>query len=333
MNLLDFEQQSIPLGTKDPSNGGKYCTVLKLRGTIDITTHQQFEDALSELLEQNAKRLILNLSDLKYISSSGTGLLIKYYKKFRDSGGDIKLSHLTPPIWKTLDLIGINSVVEIFNTDRDALTSFRDNERFKETTKQIFPAKFQCPSCKALLEIPRPAKYRCQYCNTYFAADKDGKVKAFLSRRPKVIEVKLSDSADNMLWLESLVKSQSQWMGFSDKETGELTEAMSEVWKTCSEKKKHPWHAFRVTLIMEANTPACADASAGSPDAPNSDLPTGQAGKNSPPKITVGIISFENLNVSKAIMTNSAIRQKVTSVEILPLLPAGELIKITKIKK
>jgi hypothetical protein len=184
-----------------------------------------------------------------------------------------------------------------------------------------------------LLEITRPAKYRCQYCNTYFAADKDGKVKAFLSRRPRVIEVKLSDSADNMLWLESLVKSQAQWLGFSDTETQELCEAMDEVWKTCSEKKKHPWHAFRVTLIMEGNTPACADASAGRPDAPNSDLPTGQAGKNNQTKITVGIISFENLNVSKAIMTNSAIRQKVTSVEILPLLPSGELIKIIKARK
>jgi len=324
MNLLDFEQQNIPLGIKDPSNGGKYCTVLKLRGTIDITTHQQFEDTLNELLEQNAKRLILNMSDLKYISSSGTGLLIKYYKKYRDSGGDIKLSHLPAPIWKTLDLIGINNVVEIFNTDRDALTSFKDNERFKETTKQIFPAKFQCPSCKGILEIPRPAKYRCQYCNTYFAADKEGKVKAFLSRRPKVIEVKLSDSADNILWLESLVKSQSQWLGFSDKETKELAGAISEVWKVCSENKKHPWHAFRITLIMEGNTPDPQGHPVG--DAPGSD-------KNNPPKMTVGIISFENLNVSKAIMTNSAIRQKVTSIEILPLLPAGELIKIIKIKK
>jgi anti-sigma B factor antagonist len=325
MNLLDFEQQSIPLGIKDPSNGGKYCTVLKLRGTIDITTHQLFENTLSELLEQNAKRLILNMSGLKYISSSGTGLLIKYYKKYRDNGGDIKLSHLPPSIWKTLDLIGINSVVEIFNTDKDALISFKDNERFKETSKQIYPAKFQCPSCKALLEIPRPAKYRCQYCTTYFSADKEGKVKAFLSRRPKVIEVKLSDSADNILWLESLVKSQSQWLGFSDNETQELCEAIGEVWEICSDKKKHPWHTFRVTLIMEGPTP----------DSPGSELPTlptgrqaGQAGK-----ITVGIISFENLNVSKAIMTNSAIRQKVTSIEVLPLLPAGELIKITKAKK
>src|SRR3989339_1486676 len=311
MNLLDFEQQNIPLGVKDPSNGGKYCTVLKLKGTIDITTHQQFEDTLNELLEQNAKRLIINLSDLKYISSSGTGLLIKYYKKFRENGGDIKLSHLTPPIWKTLDLIGINSVVEIFDTDKDALVSFKDNERFKETTKQTYPAKFQCPSCKAVLEIPRPAKYRCQYCNTYFSADNDGKVKAFLSRRPKVIEVKLSDSSDNALWLESLVKSQSQWLGFSDNENKELSEVVNEVWKICSDKKKHPWHAFRITLIMEG----------GSADEPNSD-------KNSPPKITVGIISFENLNVSKAIMTSSSIRKKATSVEILPLLPSGELIKI-----
>jgi anti-sigma B factor antagonist len=316
MNLLDFEQQSIPLGIKDPSNGGKYCTVLKLKGTIDITTHQLFENTLSELLEQNAKRLILNLSNLKYISSSGTGLLIKYYKKYRDNGGDIKLSHLPSPIWKTLDLIGISSVVEIFNTDKDAMTSFIDNERFKETSKQIYPAKFQCPSCKAALEIPKPAKYRCQYCNTYFSADKDGKVKAFLSRRPRVIEIKLSDSADNILWMESLVKSQSQWLGFSDKEIKELTEAMSEIWTICSEKKKHPWHAFRLTLIIEG----------AAPDSPAAD-------KNIQTKITVGIISFDNLNVSKAIMTNSAIRQKVTSVEILPLLPSGELIRITKARK
>jgi anti-sigma B factor antagonist len=313
MNLLDFEQQSIPLGVKESVNGGKHCTVLKLKGTIDITTHQQFEDALSELLEQNAKRLIINLADLKYISSSGTGLLIKYYKKFRENGGDIKLSHLPPSIWKTLDLIGINNVVEIFNNDKDALTSFRDNERFRETSKQTFPAKFQCPSCKAVLEIASPAKYRCQYCNTYFSADKEGKVKAFLSRRPRVIEIKLSDSSDNMAWLESLVKSQSQWLGFSEQEVKELAEAVGEVWNICSEKKKHPWHIFRVTLIMEG---VALDAD-----------------KTAPSKFTIGITSFENLNASRAIMTSSVIRQKTTSVDILPLLPSGELIKITKLKK
>ncbi|MEW6025835.1 MAG: STAS domain-containing protein [Planctomycetota bacterium] len=317
MNLLDFEQQNVPLGAKDPTNGGKYCTVLKLRGTIDITTHQQFEDALSELLEQNAKRLIINLSNLKYISSSGTGLLVKYYKKYRDNGGDIKLSHLPPNIWKTLDLIGINNVMEIFDTDKDALTSFKDNERFRETIRQAFPAKFECPSCKALLEISKPAKYRCQYCNTYFSADKDGKVKAFLSRRPRIIEVKLSDSADNQSWLEETVKSQAQWLGFSGKEATELAEATSEAWKVCAEKNKHPWHTFRVTLMMEENPAG----------------PDGQAGKNTQAKMTVGIISFENLNVSKPILTNTALRKKVTSIEVLPLLPVGELIKITKTKK
>jgi len=313
MNLLDFEQKSVPLGAKDMSNGGKYCTILKLRGTIDITTHQLFEDILSELLEQNAKRLVLNLSGLKYISSSGTGLLVKYYQKYRNSGGNIKISHIPSHIWKVLDLIGINNMIESFNTDNDALVSFKDNESYKELSKGVYPAKFQCPSCKAVLEIDNPAKYRCQCCNTYFSADKQGRVKAFMARKTKTVEIKMSDSTDSILWLESLVKNQSHWLGFPEQEINAFCEAVKEVWQICSGGKKHPWHIFRVTLLIE--------------DGPS------ESGNNGQPKLIVGITSFENLNITRELMSKSSIRENTDNIEVLPLLPTGELIKITKHKK
>ena len=315
MNLLDFYQQTIPLGVKDSTGADKYCTIVKPRGTIDISTNQIFENTLSELLEQNSNRLIINSSDLKYISSSGIGSLIKYAQKYRDRGGDIKLTHIPSHIWDVFNMVGINNVFEIFNSDKDAVTSLRESEAYKDDKQFRYPAKFKCPSCQAILEISKPAKYRCQHCNTYFSADKDGKVKAFLSRKYKVVEIKLSGSSDNASWLESLIKSQSQWLNFSGKEIQEFSEVINETWKICSDNGNRPWHIFRVTLLIEGNPSASSDTT-----------------KTTPAKLTVGIIAFENLGVARELLTNNSLRQKVTNIEVLPLLPNGELIKITKIK-
>lgn len=314
MELLDFYQQTIPLGTKDSPTGEKYCTIVKPRGPIDIGTIQVFETTLSELLEHNLNRLIINLTDLKYISSSGIGTLIKYAQKYRDRGGDIKLTHIPSYIWDVFSMVGINNVFEIFNSDKDAIASIQESELYKDDKQLRYPSKFKCPSCQVVLEISKPAKYRCQHCNTCFSADKDGKVKAFLSRRYKTMEIKLSGSSDNAIWLESLVKSQSQWLNFSEKDIQEFTEGINEVWKICSDNGNRPWHIFRITLLIEGNPSIPSDTT-----------------KDTPPKITVGIISFENLGVARALLTNNSLRQKVTNIEVLPLFPSGELIKITKI--
>ncbi|MFH1229948.1 MAG: anti-sigma factor antagonist [Planctomycetota bacterium] len=314
MKLLDCYQQTIPLGTKDSSTGEKHCTIVKPRGTIDIGTLQIFETTLSELLEQNFNRLILNLTDLEYISSSGIGALIKYAQKYRDSSGDIKLTHIPPHIWDVFNMVGINNVFETFNSDKDAVASIQESESYKDDKQLRYPAKFKCPSCQAILEISKPAKYRCQHCDTYFAADKDGKVKAFLSRKYKAIEIKLSGSSDNTLWLESLIKSQSQWLNFSEQEIQEFSVVINETWKICSANGNRPWHTFRITLLIEGSPSISSDTT-----------------KDIPPKITVGIISFENLGVARELLTNDSLRQKVTNIEVLPLLPNGELIKITKI--
>ncbi|MDI6733822.1 MAG: STAS domain-containing protein [Planctomycetota bacterium] len=313
--LLTFERQNIPLITKSSPDGSKYCTLLRVHGSIDISTHQLFENVLSELLEQNSTRLIINLAGLKYISSSGMGLLIKYYKKYLESDGNIKLSTIPPHIEKALDLIGMNNVLEILKSDKEALSSFRDNESYRETAIVEYPAKITCPSCSAPLEITKPAKYRCQFCNTYFDANNKGKIKSFPSPKTRIVEIKLSDSPDSSLWLVSLAKSQCQWLGFSTREAEEFGEAFREIWQLCTANKKHQWQPFRVTLLIDP---------APIPHPSQKDECGIGAG------LTVGITSFENLGVPKELLNSPAIRQKVTSIEILPLLPEGELIKITK---
>jgi rubredoxin len=251
---------------------------------------------------------VLNLSDIRYISSSGLGLLIKYYQKYRNTEGTIKLSHIPSHIWITLNLVGINNIFEIFNSDKDAIISFKDNLTYQRSLKspKQYPSKFTCPSCRASLEFPEPAKYRCQHCNTYFSADQDGKVKAFLLDNRKLIEVKLSALSDNAKWIASLTKTQAEWLGFSEQEIQEITWALDEVWKICTDNDKKPWFTFRVTLCIE-NNPL--------------------------PKITIGIISFESIGVTKTLLTNTAIKEKLTNLEVIPLVPSGELIKIIKQKR
>ncbi|MBI4713243.1 MAG: anti-sigma factor antagonist, partial [Planctomycetes bacterium] len=145
---------------------GSYCIIQKLGGHIDVSTLELFEQGLAHLLSNNINQLVLNLADVTYISSSGMGLLIKYVEKFRESGGDIQISCVTPGIWTIFKQIGLNSVFGIFSSDKEALSAFRERANYNPITRARYPAKFKCPSCAGALEIGQPGKYRCIHCGT-----------------------------------------------------------------------------------------------------------------------------------------------------------------------
>lgn len=102
---------------------GSLIIITKILGAIDGTTVRQFEDKLIGFFNQGVKNLILIFSDVKYINSTGMGLLVKLADKFQEGGGDIKLVGVPEKVIALFDMLGLLSLFKIYETEEDAIES------------------------------------------------------------------------------------------------------------------------------------------------------------------------------------------------------------------
>ncbi|RLD14084.1 anti-sigma factor antagonist [candidate division KSB1 bacterium] len=99
-------------------------TVLYLSGFLDAHTVPDFEKALQETINDKRYKIIVNFKDLDYISSAGLGVFMGFIEEVRANGGDIKLSNLSPRVYKVFDLLGFPALFEIFDDEKQAMDKF-----------------------------------------------------------------------------------------------------------------------------------------------------------------------------------------------------------------
>src|SRR5690348_9996485 len=84
-------------------------------------------DSVSRLLKQDRKNIVLNLSGLQYLDSSGIGELAKIYVSVVKVGGQLKVVGLSPKVEEILKITQLYQVFPEFPTEEAALRSFPES--------------------------------------------------------------------------------------------------------------------------------------------------------------------------------------------------------------
>lgn len=95
---------------------GQSATVLKLAGRLDATTVSQLERALTDAQLSGNRVIVIDLSDLTYVSSSGLRVLLTGRSNARKRGGEVFLCSLRPPVREVFEMVGFTAVFTIFDT-------------------------------------------------------------------------------------------------------------------------------------------------------------------------------------------------------------------------
>ncbi len=103
-------------------------SVVYLKGYLDAHTAQDFEDALQELVDQDRVKIVVNLSELDYISSAGLGVFMGFIEDIRKKQGDIKIAEASDKVYRVFDLLGFPVLYEIFNKETEAVEKYRLSE-------------------------------------------------------------------------------------------------------------------------------------------------------------------------------------------------------------
>jgi anti-sigma B factor antagonist len=104
--------------------------VLDLKGRVTLGEGDELlKDKVNSLLQQNSKKIVLNLAEVPYIDSAGLGEIVRTYTTVSRQGGSLKLLNLTKRITDLLSITKLLTVFETFESENDAVRSFSQSAK------------------------------------------------------------------------------------------------------------------------------------------------------------------------------------------------------------
>jgi anti-sigma B factor antagonist len=95
--------------------------LFKLRGSLDLATAPTVRAALSEATEKGTHDLVVDLTQLEFLDSTGLGVLIGAHRRAAEHGGSLRLVVPEGPILRLLNITGLIAVFAAYHTMEDAL--------------------------------------------------------------------------------------------------------------------------------------------------------------------------------------------------------------------
>lgn len=90
---------------------------------LDAGNVADFKRDLAGLIDANTK-LVLDLSRLRFVDSSGLGAFISCLRKLNAKGGDLKLCAMSKPVRTVFELVRMHRVFDILATPEEAVGAF-----------------------------------------------------------------------------------------------------------------------------------------------------------------------------------------------------------------
>ena len=94
-----------------------------LDGRLVASCSEEFKEAMFDRL-RDSKRVLMDLSKMAHIDSSGLGALVSVLQWINASGGSLKLAALQPRPKIVFDITKVYRVFDIYDTDEAALAAF-----------------------------------------------------------------------------------------------------------------------------------------------------------------------------------------------------------------
>ena len=111
---------------------------LHLKGRLDNNNAQSLEESLMKLIDDGARQIIIDCSQIEYINNAGLRMLLNVAKRILDFDGRLALHSPSQAAKDMFDKTGFSMVSRIYDTREEAiagvassgvLSSSRDNRR------------------------------------------------------------------------------------------------------------------------------------------------------------------------------------------------------------
>ncbi len=99
-------------------------TICYVEGEIDINTSPDVKKPFDKLISSKTPKIIVNLSKVTYVDSSGLATLVEILKNMRSYGGKLKLSNMSSKIKSLFEITKLEKLFDIVADEEEAISTF-----------------------------------------------------------------------------------------------------------------------------------------------------------------------------------------------------------------
>ena len=97
--------------------------VLPQGDSLDASNAKEFKKSMESVVQENP-RIVLDMSGLKFVDSSGLGALLSCLRQVNRQNGDMKLCGLSNSVRALIELVRMHRIFDIFNSKEEAVEAF-----------------------------------------------------------------------------------------------------------------------------------------------------------------------------------------------------------------
>lgn len=98
--------------------------ILSLHGYLDASTSNILDQEIQKTLADAIHKIIIDCTNLTYISSAGLGIFMKHIDAIRKHGGDLVFCSMQNSVFTVFDLLGFPILYRIVDNKESALSLF-----------------------------------------------------------------------------------------------------------------------------------------------------------------------------------------------------------------
>lgn len=102
----------------------KDITLMRVKGYIDTTTSSDLQKAIAEEMNKGSNQFIIDLGGVQYVSSAGWGVFVGEIRGLRESGGDLKITQMTPEVSEVFEMLEFNRILTSYESLDEAMDDF-----------------------------------------------------------------------------------------------------------------------------------------------------------------------------------------------------------------
>ena len=96
-----------------------FC-IIKVKGELDASSSISLDQTIERVVADGAKNILVDCSELNYISSAGLGVFMSYLKEFEESNINLVLFEVSDKVKGVFEILGLDELIHITSTKEEA---------------------------------------------------------------------------------------------------------------------------------------------------------------------------------------------------------------------
>jgi anti-sigma B factor antagonist len=116
-SLIDLEYEEI--------KGHSNTKMVRFVGDLDATNVETVLEKVCNLFNDGFINIIADFKKLRYVNSTGLGILLHFSKSAKEKGGSFKIANVNENVYEIIEIIGATTLLEIFDEIDDAVATLK----------------------------------------------------------------------------------------------------------------------------------------------------------------------------------------------------------------